>query len=76
VFDKFYRVSGAAGGTGLGLSIARGIVEAHQGRVWAENVGKRGIAFIFTLPLAGATNVGASATGAAEHAAPTQVAPA
>lgn len=50
VFDKFYRLSKAPGGTGLGLAIARGIVEAHHGRIWAENVGRRGVAFTFTLP--------------------------
>jgi two-component system sensor histidine kinase KdpD len=50
LFDKFYRVVEGAGGVGLGLSIARGIVEAHGGRIWAENVGRRGVAFVFTLP--------------------------
>jgi signal transduction histidine kinase len=50
LFDKFYRVSPATGGIGLGLSIVRGIVEAHEGHVWAENVGQRGVAFTFTLP--------------------------
>ncbi|MGH2459912.1 MAG: ATP-binding protein [Chloroflexota bacterium] len=50
LFDKFYRLSAAPGGTGLGLAIARGIVEAHQGHMWAENVGRRGVAFTFTLP--------------------------
>jgi two-component system sensor histidine kinase ChvG len=41
VFERFYtsRPKGAAfgGNSGLGLSIARQIVEAHRGRVWAEN---------------------------------------
>jgi signal transduction histidine kinase len=50
LFDKFYRLSTNSGGIGLGLSIARGIVEAHQGRIWAENVGQRGVAFSFTIP--------------------------
>ncbi|HLZ31580.1 MAG TPA: ATP-binding protein [Chloroflexota bacterium] len=50
LFDKFYRLSVAPGGAGLGLSIARGIVEAHGGRIWAENVGQRGVAFTFTIP--------------------------
>ncbi|MBV9577675.1 MAG: GHKL domain-containing protein [Chloroflexi bacterium] len=50
LFDKFYRLSPASGGIGLGLSIVRGIVEAHGGRVWAENVGRRGVAFTFSLP--------------------------
>jgi two-component system sensor histidine kinase KdpD len=50
LFDKFYRLTTASGGVGLGLSIARGIVEAHDGRIWAENVGQRGVAFTFTIP--------------------------
>jgi two-component system sensor histidine kinase KdpD len=50
VFDRFYRLNATTGGVGLGLSIARGIVEAHKGRIWAENVGYRGVVFKFTLP--------------------------
>jgi two-component system sensor histidine kinase KdpD len=54
LFDKFYRLSTTnSGGIGLGLSIARGIVEAHHGRIWAENVGQRGVAFSFTIPSVG-----------------------
>jgi two-component system sensor histidine kinase KdpD len=37
-------------GTGLGLSICKGIIEAHGGRIWAENL-PDGFAFNFTLPL-------------------------
>jgi two-component system, OmpR family, sensor histidine kinase KdpD len=53
IFDKFYRVTAAdrVTGTGLGLSICKGIVEAHGGRIWAENL-LDGLAFNFTLPLA------------------------
>jgi two-component system sensor histidine kinase KdpD len=50
IFQKFHRGSAGTGGAGLGLSIARGIVEAHSGRIWAENVGRRGVAFTFVLP--------------------------
>ncbi len=52
IFDKFYRVTAAdrVTGTGLGLSICKGIVEAHGGRMWAENL-PHGLAFNFTLPL-------------------------
>jgi two-component system sensor histidine kinase KdpD len=52
IFDKFYRVTAAdrVTGAGLGLSICKGIVEAHGGRIWAENL-SQGFAFNFTLPL-------------------------
>jgi two-component system sensor histidine kinase KdpD len=51
IFDKFYRLSEAdkVSGIGLGLSICKGIIEAHGGRIWAENLPK-GIAFKFILP--------------------------
>lgn len=53
VFDKFYRVQrpDAAPGTGLGLAICRGIVEAHGGRIWAENRPGGGTTFTVALPL-------------------------
>lgn len=52
IFDKFYRVTEPekVSGTGLGLSICKGVIEAHGGRIWAENL-PHGFAFIFTLPL-------------------------
>lgn len=52
IFDKFYRVTASdrVTGTGLGLSICKGIVEAHGGRIWAENISD-GLAFNFTLPI-------------------------
>jgi two-component system sensor histidine kinase KdpD len=52
IFDKFYRVTAAdrVTGTGLGLSICKGIIEAHGGRICAENVSD-GLAFNFILPL-------------------------
>src|SRR2546430_11748011 len=55
IFDKFYRVPRAAmpSATGLGLTICRGIVEAHGGRMWAENRPGGGAVVRFTLPLTG-----------------------
>ncbi|HLO32992.1 MAG TPA: ATP-binding protein [Anaerolineales bacterium] len=52
IFDKFYRITAAdrVTGTGLGLSICKGIIEAHGGHIWAENL-PDGLAFNFTLPL-------------------------
>ena len=52
IFDKFFRLTAAdrVTGTGLGLSICKGIIEAHGGRLWAENV-PDGLAFNFTFPL-------------------------
>ncbi|MBN1136485.1 MAG: sensor histidine kinase KdpD [Anaerolineae bacterium] len=53
VFDKFYRVQRPDNvmGTGLGLSISKGLVEAHGGRIWAENRAGGGAAFTISLPV-------------------------
>lgn len=55
VFDRFYRGDPARtreAGAGLGLAIARGIVEAHGGRIWVESSPGQGTRFAFTLPAA------------------------
>jgi len=52
IFDKFYRAKPTReGGVGLGLTICRGVIEAHGGRIWAENRTGGGAVFRFTLPL-------------------------
>ncbi len=57
VFDKFYRVHHPDNvtGTGLGLSISKGIVEAHGGRIVAENRAGGGTVIRLTLPVAETT---------------------
>ena len=54
VFDKFYRIEhpGSVAGTGLGLSICKGIVEAHGGRIVAENRSGGGTIIRLILPQA------------------------
>ena len=56
VFDRYWQSSHGARtrGTGLGLSIAKGIVEAHHGRMWFDSTPGHGSTFSFTLPVAGA----------------------
>jgi two-component system sensor histidine kinase KdpD len=53
IFEKFHRVAseGNQGGAGLGLTICKSIVEAHGGRIWADNLPSGGAAFHFALPL-------------------------
>jgi K+-sensing histidine kinase KdpD len=59
VFDKFFRATRDGDvttrqpiGTGMGLAIAKGIVEAHEGRIWIESgEGGKGTRVMFTLPI-------------------------
>ena len=59
VFDKFFRATrngdvtgNQPSGTGMGLAIAKGIVEAHDGRIWIESGAEgRGTRVVFTLPI-------------------------
>ena len=50
IFDPFFTTKGPGEGTGLGLAIAHGIVEAHGGRIWVENLEEGGAMFRILLP--------------------------
>jgi signal transduction histidine kinase len=55
IFERFWRGDASrardTGGAGLGLAIAQGLVQAHGGRIWAENRPLGGARIAFTLPL-------------------------
>ena len=54
IFDRFWQARATPRrGSGLGLTIARGIIEAHGGRIWVESEAGRGSVFSFTLPTDG-----------------------
>jgi signal transduction histidine kinase len=64
LFDRFYRGDDARsrqeGGSGLGLAIARSLIEAHKGKMWAENAPGGGARIVIQLPqsLASASRAG------------------
>jgi signal transduction histidine kinase len=63
VFDRFWKSHDSRQGSGLGLAIARGIVEAHGGRIWFES--RPGGGTIFHFELAAASPARAHAGGGA-----------
>ncbi len=58
VFDKFFRATrdgdisaNRPAGSGMGLAIAKGIVEAHDGKIWIQSEPGKGTGVLFTLPI-------------------------
>jgi len=67
IFDRFYRADAAreqSGSSGLGLAIAKGIVEAHGGRIAADSTLGQGTTFTITVPAAISTPDALELTGA------------
>jgi signal transduction histidine kinase len=52
IFDRYWQARRDRKGVGLGLAIARGVVEAHGGRIWVEGAPGKGARFCLTLPSA------------------------
>jgi len=56
IFDRFYQVvergDAHRQGIGLGLAICKGLVEAHEGRIWVDSEVSIGSTFSFSLPFA------------------------
>ena len=68
IFEKFHRTDPAPSvrGAGLGLAICQGIIQAHGGRIWAENRAGGGVALRFALPLKDMPPTPAEASAPAE----------
>jgi signal transduction histidine kinase len=52
VFEPYWRGQSTYKGTGLGLAIARGVIDAHGGRIWVESASGAGTAFFLAIPIA------------------------
>ncbi len=51
IFDRFQQIKGQSkGGTGIGLNVSKEIIEAHEGKIWAESEIGKGSKFKFEIP--------------------------
>lgn len=50
IFERFYHSDKNIDGAGIGLSFAKSLVELHNGKIWAENILNKGVAFHLLLP--------------------------
>lgn len=66
IFDPFFTTKGLGKGTGLGLSISYGIIQEHNGKIYAESEEGKGASFIIELPI-GHEDAVESADGTVEH---------
>jgi signal transduction histidine kinase len=55
IFEPFFTTKEQGKGTGLGLSMAYGIIENHNGRIWAESKVGEGTVFTIELPMGQST---------------------
>jgi signal transduction histidine kinase len=66
IFDKFFRGSGSStrqkGGSGLGLAIAKGIIDAHNGKIWCDSEVGKGTTISIILPLPARMNLAKDVT--------------
>jgi signal transduction histidine kinase len=76
IFERYARLravrAGATKGLGLGLDIAKGLVEAHAGRIWAESAPDGVTAFHVSLPIDGPPASADAIESAAAGAAPVE----
>lgn len=73
IFNPYWQAKRTARlGAGLGLPIAKGIVEAHGGRIWAESEQGKGTRFYFTMPVSRAARTATTPSAAESAAHPTR----